>query len=323
MYSVGREFEVPAFQWRGCSRPPGVVPVTEGDVLVHARSKLKFQDRQRKHQERAAKRMILSASFHDARLGETVSLVSRVDVLCLLTGPVEIGDVPDVVNGEVLVDYRSHRLGAVRKIFCLKRGEEVCGVIVYCYPPPSCFGRKMVAPRMDMKKLNEKFSIISRVVVHPKYRTIGLGEKLVHETLHLTGTESVEMSAVMAKYNPFAEKAGMRKVAMQPPAKEAIRITQTLRMLGFNIELLGSEQYVLSKLQGLNEWQHAKVKEAFIKNKHQRFLKEFSGDLPFGKTEVYKREVENAALEKLARLVKICSFLLQTKVYLFWSKTSR
>lgn len=74
--------------------------------MVHARSKFKFQDRQRKNQERAAKRVILSASFHDARLGETVSLISRVDVLCLLTGAVEIGDVPDVVNGEVLVDSR-------------------------------------------------------------------------------------------------------------------------------------------------------------------------------------------------------------------------
>jgi ABC-type transport system involved in cytochrome c biogenesis ATPase subunit/GNAT superfamily N-acetyltransferase len=214
--------------------------------------------------------------------------------------------------------YRSHRLGAVRKIFCLKRGEEVCGVIVYCYPPPSRFGRRMVAPKMDMKMLNKKFSIISRVVIHPKYRTIGLGEKLVRETLRLAGTECVEMSAVMAKYNPFAEKAGMRKVAMQPPAKEAVRIMETLRTLGFDVELLGSGEHVLAKLQGLNQLELARIKEAFMKNKHQRFLKEFSSHLPFGKTDVYKREVENANLEKLARLIKICSFLLQTKVYLFF-----
>jgi ABC-type Mn2+/Zn2+ transport system ATPase subunit len=30
--------------------------------------------------------------------------------------------------------YRSHRIAAPRRIFCLRRGEEVCGVIVYCYP---------------------------------------------------------------------------------------------------------------------------------------------------------------------------------------------
>jgi len=28
-----------------------------------------------------------------------------------------------------------------------------------------------------------------------------------------------------------------------------------------------------------------------------------------------------ASLEKLAHLIKICGLLLQTKVYLFWSKT--
>ncbi len=70
---------------------------------------------------------------------------------------------------------------------------------------------------MSMKELNDKLGVISRVVVHPKYRTIGLGSKLVHDTLSLAGTEYVEVSAVMAKYNPFAEKAGMKKVAEQQP----------------------------------------------------------------------------------------------------------
>ncbi|MEM3579608.1 MAG: GNAT family N-acetyltransferase, partial [Candidatus Bathyarchaeia archaeon] len=107
--------------------------------------------------------------------------------------------------------YRSHRIAGPRKIFCIKRGEELCGVIVYAYPPPTCFGRRLVLPKMSMKELNEKLSTISRVVVHPKYRTIGLGTKLVKETLPLVGTPYVEMPAVMAKYNPFAEKAGMQK----------------------------------------------------------------------------------------------------------------
>jgi ABC-type ATPase with predicted acetyltransferase domain len=78
-----------------------------------------------------------------------------------------------------------------------------------------------------MKELNEKLSTISRVVVHPKYRTIGLGSKLVRATLPLVGTPYVEMPAVMAKYNPFAEKAGMRKIAEQPPPKEALKIAET------------------------------------------------------------------------------------------------
>jgi len=45
----------------------------------------------------------------------------------------------------------------------------------------------------------------------------------------------------MAKYNPFAEKAGMQKIAEQPPPKEAVKIAEVLSQLGFNIQLLGSK----------------------------------------------------------------------------------
>jgi ABC-type lipoprotein export system ATPase subunit/GNAT superfamily N-acetyltransferase len=214
--------------------------------------------------------------------------------------------------------YRSHKIVGPRKIFCLKRGEELCGVIVYCYPPPTCFGRRLILPKMTMKELNRDLSIISRVVVHPKYRTIGLGVKLVKETLAKAGTPYVEMPAVMAKYNPFGEKAGMRKIAEQPPPKEALKIAEILQRLGFNIQLLGSETYVLNKLQTLNNEGLEKLREAFIKHCHARFMKYFFCHIPFGRKEVYAKEVMKASLERLARLIKVCGFLLQSKVYLFW-----
>ncbi|MCJ7425069.1 GNAT family N-acetyltransferase [Candidatus Bathyarchaeota archaeon] len=214
--------------------------------------------------------------------------------------------------------YRSHRIAAPRKIFCLKRGEDLCGVIVYCYPPVTSFGRRLVLPKMSMKELNGRLSTISRVVVHPKYRTIGLGHKLVKETLALVGTDYVEMSAVMAKYNPFAEKAGMRKVAEQQPPKEAVKITRILQQLGFNLQLLGSERYVLSRLQALDDGDVLKIREVFVKQRHTRFMKSFSYHLPFGTKDVYTKEIMTADLDKLANLIRICGFLMQTKVYLFW-----
>jgi ABC-type lipoprotein export system ATPase subunit/GNAT superfamily N-acetyltransferase len=214
--------------------------------------------------------------------------------------------------------YRSHKIAGPRKIFRLVRGDELCGVIVYSYPPPTCFGRRLVLPKMSMKELNEKLSIISRVVVHPKYRTIGLGVKLVRETLPLAGTPYVEMPAVMAKYNPFAEKAGMQKIAQQPPPKEALKIAETLQHLGFNIQLLGSEKYVINKLQTLNDKDIAKIKEAFIKYCHARYMKYFFCHMPFGKKQTYVEEIRKASLERLANLIKVCGFLMQTKAYLFW-----
>ena len=137
-------------------------------------------------------------------------------------------------------------------------------------------------------------------------------------SLGLAGTEYVEMSAVMAKYNPFAEKAGMVKVVMQEPPKEALKVLQVLEKLGFNRELLGSSRHVAETLEGLSQSQVAELKSTFARSRHTRFSKSFSYHLPYGTVEMYRRQIQEASLEKLAVLIKICGFLLQSKVYLFW-----
>jgi ABC-type transport system involved in cytochrome c biogenesis ATPase subunit/GNAT superfamily N-acetyltransferase len=217
--------------------------------------------------------------------------------------------------------YRGHKFAVARKIFRLVREDELCGVIVYSYPPPACYGRRMVLPRMPIQELNKKLSIINRVVIHPKYRTIGLGAKLIHETLPLAGTPYVEMIAVMAKYSPFAEKAGMQKITQQQSVESISAVSKVLSELGFDLQLLGSECYVQTKLQSLSHQQIIQIKKAFIKTTHPRFKKEFavSRHQPFGKTSDYNKCVQNAALIKIAKLVKLTAMLLQTKVYLFWT----
>jgi ABC-type ATPase with predicted acetyltransferase domain len=180
-------------------------------------------------------------------------------------------------------------------------------------------------PHMAMREVNEKLSIINRVVIHPKYRTIGLGTKIIRDTLALAGTPNVEMVAVMAKYNPFAEKAGLQKVTEQKPLKSILAIAALLSELGFNLQLLGSENYVSQKLNTLSPTDRAMLKELFIKNKHPRFEKEFavSRHQPFGKTSDYVKSIENADLEKMAKLIKLVGMLLQTKVYLLWKSSRR
>jgi hypothetical protein len=128
------------------------------------------------------------------------------------------------------------------------------------------------------------------------------------------------MSAVMAKYNPFAEKAGMVKVVLQEPPKEAMKVLQVLEKLGFNRELLGSSRHVSETLVGLSQNQLAELKNTFSRFRHTRFSKSFSYHLPYGTVEAYRRQIQGASLEKLAALIKICGFLLQSKVYLFWGK---
>ena len=93
-----------------------------------------------------------------------------------------------------------------------------------------------------------------------------------------------------------------------------------LEELGFNIQLLGSEKYVSNKLRTLKAENITKVKEAFIRNEAPRFMKYFFPHQPYGRQKLYVEKLMKVSLERLARLIKICGLLLQTKVYLFWKK---
>jgi ABC-type ATPase with predicted acetyltransferase domain len=217
--------------------------------------------------------------------------------------------------------YRGHGVVVPRKIFRLIRKDELCGVIVYSYPPPACYGRRLVLPRMTIQEINKQLSTINRIVIHPKYRTISLGAELIRKTLPKVGTNYVELIAVMAKYSPFAEKAGMKKIIEQHSVEGVREISDTLAELGFDLRLLGSDHYVAEKLEVLDELQMGELKDVFIANKHPRFKKVVASSRhePFGKTADYVKYIQNADSHKLAKLIRVLAMLSQAKVYLFWS----
>jgi GNAT superfamily N-acetyltransferase len=144
--------------------------------------------------------------------------------------------------------YRSTSLPSPRKIFAMKRKEETCGVIVYSHPPPTIFGRSQVW-KGSHKQLQEEISTITRVIIHPKYRAIGLGTKLVKETLPLAGTPYVETLAVMAKYNPFFEKAGMKKIAESKLNHHLQKAIEKLEALGFKPYTLQNQKETLKRIE--------------------------------------------------------------------------
>ncbi len=220
--------------------------------------------------------------------------------------------------------YRNRRPGAVRRIFRLVRGDELCGVVVYNYPPMTCLGRRMVLPGLKPKQLNQMLSTIGRIVVHPKYRSIGLGAYLIRETLAKAGTRCVELVAVMARYNPFAERAGMRLVFFQVPGKHAVRICAVLEELGFEPSLLGSESYILKIIKNLSPRELRELRGVFAENCHPRLMKEISVNRhkAYGIKADYISGLEAADLAKLASLVRVVGLLLQVKAYLFWRKVS-
>ena len=60
--------------------------------------------------------------------------------------------------------------------------------------------------------INEEIARINRVVIHPKFRGIGLGAFRVKETMAKVDAKVIEALAVMTRYNPFFEKTGMIRV---------------------------------------------------------------------------------------------------------------
>jgi GNAT superfamily N-acetyltransferase len=216
--------------------------------------------------------------------------------------------------------YRSGRCPPSRRIFALKRGDELCGVAVYSYPSPLCFGRSKVW-KGSLKELQRDVSVVSRVVVHPKFRGIGLGEKLIAETLSKCGTPCVEAVAVMARYNPFFEHAGMQRIAESKPSAAVTDALAGLERLGFDVALLPCAGYVekhislvgCGKIVALLET--LSLQDAAVRKR----LADLQSVYP--KHEEFALKLRGLDAANLAQVLKRLNFLAQKKVYLFWKKT--
>ena len=174
--------------------------------------------------------------------------------------------------------------------------------------------------KINMKKLNQKLSVIMRVVVHPKYRTIGLGIKLVKENLPLAPNPCVETIAVMARYKPFFEKAGMQKVIESKPNPNILVAIQQLRKSGFNPVVLGSVNYNTQKIKEVGREKVEKILIQFCKKEGALRKRLLSFHRVYPKQAQAEAKIKAASIDSLARTIKRLNFLAQTKVYLFWSK---
>jgi GNAT superfamily N-acetyltransferase len=79
--------------------------------------------------------------------------------------------------------------------------------------------------------INRELRIISRVVVAPNWRGLGLASRLVAETLGEVGTPYVEALAAMGEMHPMFVRAGMTGYP-QPPSKEGERLRAALEAAG-------------------------------------------------------------------------------------------
>jgi len=170
----------------------------------------------------------------------------------------------------------------------------------------------------SLKELNKDLVWISRVVLHPKYRSIGLGALLVKQTLQLVDRRYVETIAVMAKYNPFFEKAGMTKIAERTSHKSITKAVEQLQTLGFNTVFLASKQMNQQILERMTAKQTSQVKQALLSVANIYYKRLASAGKAFLTRVDFEKTLETAQLGKLAQMLSALSVLNQTKVYLFW-----
>ena len=101
------------------------------------------------------------------------------------------------------------------------RPSRVVGVAVLSWPTLSCRPRERVLGLRagttpgDVDFVNANVRTISRVIVHPQFRSLGVAVALVRRVLSECPTRYVEAVAAMGEVHPLFERAGMRKVTPQ------------------------------------------------------------------------------------------------------------
>jgi len=177
--------------------------------------------------------------------------------------------------------YRECRPGPFEKIFVLRNEsagparKKTIGVIVYSMPTPRLQIRSTVTDNFfggfdrstQLELINRNIRRISRVIIAPRFRGLGLANRLVRQTMPKMNVPIIEAMAVMGRVNPFLEKAGMKPYASKLPKRFA-QLIEALSMIGIEDKDLIDPQKVQRKLT-----RFTRIETEFIECEIKRFLK--------------------------------------------------
>lgn len=188
--------------------------------------------------------------------------------------------------------YRQARLGPYEAIFALRAdptaglGRQAVGVIVYSMPSPRLELRNLATDNYfvgfdkstKLALINRNIRCISRVIIEPRFRGLGLASRLVRETMPKVNVPIIEAMAVMGLINPFFEKAGMRayprRFESQNEAAEmrlsagSVQLIEAFSMVGIEDKDLIDAEKVQRKLDKCS-----RDKTEFIERQIKIFLK--------------------------------------------------
>lgn len=177
--------------------------------------------------------------------------------------------------------YRAGRGGpyvAIYKLTYNRSGRDIAaGVIVYTMPSMglelrrSAFGDFFsgLDRRTRLSLINKNIRCISRVIIEPRFRSLGLAVKLVKETLCDLNVPVIEALAVMGNVNPFFEKAGM--TAYKSPLPErCVELSEAFYSVGVEDYEFIDPPAVQKRIDSLNL-----IAAGFLERQLQKFLQSY------------------------------------------------
>lgn len=179
--------------------------------------------------------------------------------------------------------YRGSHTGPIAAIFALKAetlssgilGRKTVGVVVYSNAGPGLELRNIATNHVfvgldrstQLELINTNIRRISRLIIEPRFRGLGLASRLVRETMSLVNVPIVEALAVMGWVNPFFERAGM-KAYKAKSSQAGVQFVEALSIIGIEQADLIDPLLVQQKLERLGN-----SEARFIEHQIRHFLK--------------------------------------------------
>lgn len=120
---------------------------------------------------------------------------------------------------------------------------EIAGVMLTSRPTLNGSWRRLAWPGRfnsggkseQARRINSDLRTISRVIIDPRYRGIGLAKRMVLQYLQSPDTPCTEAVAAMGPLCPFFERAGMTAHPIADPARND-RLRRKLETLGLAVD---------------------------------------------------------------------------------------
>ena len=119
--------------------------------------------------------------------------------------------------------YRAARPRTWDQIWIVRYQQRIVGVGVLSWPMPTVrgrvrhFGLRGCSYRLLCRLANRHFRTISRIIVHPQFRSLGIGAALVRTLCTHGSTRYIDSAAMMGRAHPLFERGGMQRIEPAGP----------------------------------------------------------------------------------------------------------